>query len=165
MSSNKNLFHETLSLPDHAQIFVLRLHQIQQYFNLTVDQLAEKLQIPDPEFEKLLAGQEVSISLLLQVMDQLKNRLRLDYNWFIHFDLFAVPDLSQELNDLLYARDIQSLRDHARRDSLRINIHAFVDELFQFDSTKDGVFRVNAHASMQPSVPPLVSPLNLTIQP
>lgn len=98
-------------------------------------------------------------------MDQLKNRLRLDYNWFIHFDLFAVPDLSQELNDLLYARDIQSLRDHARRDSLRINIHAFVDELFQFDSTKDGVFRVNAHASMQPSVPPLVSPLNLTIQP
>ena len=164
MPSNKELFHEALSPPDHAQVFVLRLHQIQQYFNLTDDQLAENLQILDPEFEKFLAGQEVSINLPLQVIDQLKNRLRLDYNWFIHFDLLAVPDLSEELNDLLYARDVQCLRDHVERDSIRRKIHALTDDLFKVSPCKEGPLHVNAHASMQSSVPPRVPPPDLIIQ-
>ena len=72
MSSDNYLTSEPLSVPNHAQVFVLRLHQIQEHFGLTDSQLAEKLQIPDPEFEQLLAGQEVSNNLLLQVMDQVK---------------------------------------------------------------------------------------------
>ena len=100
-----------------------------EYYQLDAIQFAQLIQVEPSSFSQLITLQPVEAEVVLVVIDQLHHRLKLDFNWFLTYDLAIIPDLSECLHTLLYNRDGMARRIKARREWVQWMMHGLIDEL------------------------------------
>lgn len=112
-----------------TQFFVFRLRQILEFYQLDAVEFAKKIKVEPTSFCQLLALEPVEAEVVLDVIDQLNQEMKLSLDWFLTYDLAVIPDLSECLGTLLYNRDALSKRIQARRETIQWMLHGLIDEL------------------------------------
>lgn len=114
---------------NRVQIFCLRIRQIMRFYELNSTEFATKLNVDPEKFKLLLAGKSFDLEIVLAIIDQLHHTMKLDFDWFLNYDLEALPDLQCDLFELFYDRDNRSARIEQRRQTIRWMMHGLIDEL------------------------------------
>lgn len=104
---------------NRTHLLVLRLQQLLEFYQLDATTFAVHIQIEPTRFCQLLALDVVEAEVVLEVIDQLHHKMKLDFGWFLTYDLEVVSDLADCLNTLLYNRDALPKRIKTRRESIQ----------------------------------------------
>ncbi|WP_461117530.1 hypothetical protein [Spirosoma jeollabukense] len=100
-----------------------------ELYQLDATQFAQQIKVEPTSFCQLMALQPVEAEVVLAVIDQLHQNMKLNFEWFLTYDLAIIPDLSECLGTLLYNRDGMARRIKARRETVQWMLHGLIDEL------------------------------------